>query len=130
MTDSHLNKILIVEEESLLGWSMVNVLARAGYEPDVVECGDEALMKMSTGGYDLAIIDYRLPGMDGLELAARIKKISTALPVIMITTQEDLNDVELSSAPAVDCIVEKPLKLTEIVMLVGSILESSEKHHH
>ena len=61
--------------------------------------------------------------MDGLDLAARLKKISHALPVIMISAHEELESAEIDSAQGIDYFIEKPFNLNEIVALVGTILD-------
>jgi DNA-binding NtrC family response regulator len=119
------HKILIVEEESLIGWSMANALGRAGYEPEVVECGEDAIEKIRAGGIELVISDYRLPRMDGFDLAASVKKISRSLPVIMISSDEEIPSAKADAATNVDYFIDKPFNLSEIVSLVSDILEHS-----
>jgi DNA-binding response OmpR family regulator len=119
------HKILIVEDESLIGWSMANALGRAGYEPEVVDCGEDAVKKVTAGGYDLVISDFRLPRMDGLDLAARLKLVSHTLPVVMISSHEELGASEIDPSRGIDYVIEKPFNLNEIVALVGEILQAA-----
>jgi DNA-binding NtrC family response regulator len=122
------HRILIVEDESLIGWSMANALMRAGYEPEVVACGEDAVEKVLGGGIELVISDYRLPRMDGLDLAARVKEISHTLPVIIISADEELGAAEIDSSSGIDYFIDKPFNLNEIVTLVGDILEPSSSN--
>ncbi|HLB00232.1 MAG TPA: response regulator [Bacteroidota bacterium] len=122
-------KILIVEDESLIGWSMANALKRAGYEPEVVECADDALREMAAGHYDLVISDNRLTGMGGMELAIRMKTISRHTPLVLVAAGEDPGLEDLERSEMVDFLVEKPFKLNEMVALVGSILDSADRGH-
>lgn len=117
------HRILIVEDESLIGWSMANALGKAGYEPEVVECGEDAVEKIRGGGIELVISDYRLPRMDGVDLATRVKEISRTLPVIMISADEELGTEEIDPDRSIDYFVDKPFNLHEIVTLVGNILD-------
>ncbi len=123
MDSSRGHKILIVEDESLIGWSMANALDRAGYATEVVDCGEDAVEKVRAGTFELVISDFRLPRMDGFDLAARLKKLSKALPVIMISAHEELESAEIDSSHGIDYFIEKPFNLNEIVTLVGTILD-------
>ena len=116
-------RILIVEDESLIGWSMASALGRAGYEPMVVECAEDAVEKIRNGGFDLVISDYRLPRMGGLDLAARVKKISRSLPVIIISADEEIDSTEIASTREIDYFIDKPFNLNDIVTLVSGILD-------
>jgi DNA-binding NtrC family response regulator len=118
-------KILIVEDESLIGWSMASALGRAGYDPRVVECAEDAVEVIRGGGIELLISDYRLPRMGGLDLAVRVKEISPTLPVIMLCADEELCGAGIASAGEIDYFIDKPFQLNDIVTLVGGILESS-----
>ena len=119
------HKILIVEDESLIGWSMANALGKAGYEPEVVQSGEDAVEKVRGGGIELVISDYRLPRMDGLDLASRVKAISGAVPVIIVSAEEEITNPGPGSVRSVDAMVGKPFNLAAIVTLVGEMLNSS-----
>ena len=119
------HKILIVEEESLIGWSMANALGRAGYESEVVECGEDAINKIRRGGIEVVISDFHLPRMGGLDLASRVKAISRSLPVVIIGADDEIGGIGSETAGTIDYLIEKPFNLNEIVTLVGEILEHS-----
>jgi len=116
------HRILIVEEDSLLGWSMANALKKAGYDADLVETADEGLRKIRGTDYDLAISDYNLPEMDGREFAIRLKTISRRTPLVMVTLHDEPGIDDLDQAEMVDYFVEKPVNLGRLVALVGSTL--------
>ena len=113
-----MHKILIVEDESLIGWSMANALGKAGYDPEVVECGEDAVERVRRGGYGLVISEFRLPGIDGFDLAAKLKRISGGLPVVIISAHEDLGSAEFDTVKGIDRFIEKPFNLNDLVRLV------------
>lgn len=103
---------------------MANALTRAGYNPDVVECGEDALRKITEGAVDLVISEYHLPGMDGLEFAVRLKTISGRTPLVLAVDHGDDALEDLGKSKMVDYFVEKPFNLNLMVSLVRKILES------
>lgn len=119
-------RILIVEEESLIGWSMANALRRAGFDPEVVDCGEVAVERVRSGGIDLVISDSRLPGIDGLNLAAKVKAMARALPFIIIGSREEQGPAETDAG--IDHFIEKPFNVREIVVLVGEILQPADSN--
>lgn len=116
-------RILIVEDEPLIGWSLVSALRRAGYATDIVEGGDDALRKLDEGDYQLVISDIRLPEMDGIDLARRVKSASGNMPVIIVSTHEDL--VRHEPEPLIDRYLEKPFLVPEMLSLVREVLDSA-----
>lgn len=119
-------RILIVEEEPLIGWSLANALGKAGYETDLVECGEEAVDLARHTRYDLVISDARLPRMHGAAFAARLKDSSGPVPFILISAHEDEEAVGGGGSPDVDHVVEKPFNVAELVRLVGEVLAATE----
>ena len=83
-------KILVVDDEMPIRYSMQKTLARDGYQVTAVESGEQALQHLATQEFDLALIDLRLKGMDGLELLAELRRKSPATTVIILTAHASL----------------------------------------
>jgi DNA-binding response OmpR family regulator len=66
-------KILVVEDDQFLRELYDELLKEEGYDIDLAADGEEGLNKMSTGGYDLVLLDIMLPKIDGLEILRRLK---------------------------------------------------------
>ncbi len=111
-------KILIVEDEALIGWSLANALKKAGFTVVIAETGEKALEKLSLSGYDLVITDLNLPHIDGFEVASSVKKYSSEIPVLMMTTKDKHFMNDLAHLTNVDSVIEKPFNLREIITLV------------
>jgi DNA-binding NtrC family response regulator len=77
--------ILIVEDESSTAWALAEGLSDDGFTIDTFPSAEEALLWLRQGRSDLVITDYRLPGMNGLELARKLSRGPNAQPVILVT---------------------------------------------
>jgi DNA-binding NtrC family response regulator len=78
-------KVLVVDDDTVIGQSFDRVLTEKGYEVNTALSGEEALRKMGTEGYDLVFTDIKMPGMDGLEVAKRVKEMNPWIPVVVVT---------------------------------------------
>ncbi|MHB8834856.1 MAG: response regulator [Candidatus Methylomirabilia bacterium] len=78
-------KVLVVDDDSVVGHSINRVLTGQGYQVKETLSGLEALEALGHQRYDMVFTDIRMPGMDGLDMAARLKKNYPELPVVIIT---------------------------------------------
>ena len=69
-----LRKVLVVDDDPVVGKSFERVLAQKGYAVITAQDGQEALNKLAEGNFDAVYTDIRMPGMGGLEVAARVKE--------------------------------------------------------
>ncbi len=85
MSLSSPKKILIVDDERLIRWSVKQKLEHWGYHVSEAEDGSTALGRVQIDNPDLVTLDIRLPDMSGLDVLREIKRRNPKLPVIMIT---------------------------------------------
>jgi DNA-binding NtrC family response regulator len=90
-------KVLIIDDEKLVRWSLQQKLAREGYEVESCPTGEEGLNLLREDGYELVLLDLRLPGMDGVQTLREIKKLEREIAVVMLTADTGL-------AQAVECV--------------------------
>jgi len=114
-------RILIVEDESLLSWSLSKVLGKAGFDITVAETGEKAIEELAGVAFDLVITDLKLPHINGFSVASAVKSSLPGVPVILISALEDRESREMGSAVLVDCFVEKPFDLNEMSELVRKL---------
>jgi len=110
--------ILIVDDDKSILRTFARILQKNGYEIDVVETGKEALEKADAKKYDLALLDIRLPDMDGTELLAKMKKQLQTTIKIMITGFPSLETGVKALDEGADAYLVKPVKPEELLMLI------------
>ena len=116
-------KVLLVDDEDRFRASTKKVLQRRGYQVLSAANGDEA-MDMAAEGPDVIILDIKMPGMDGLEVLAEIKKAWPKLPVIMLTGHGSQDRAEEAAAAGAQDFLTKPC---DIDILAAKI---NEVHRH
>ena len=121
------HKILIVEDEPEIRELLAFTLNREGYDVLEAETAEAALVKMDSRMPDLAVVDWMLPGMDGVELARRIRRdeVGSDLPIIMLTARGDEPDKLKSFASGVDDYITKPFSPRELLARVKALLRRS-----
>jgi len=102
-------KVLVVDDDPVIGRSFDRVLSESGYEVSTAHDGPQALASMSREDYDVVFTDIKMPGMDGLELAERIRKTRPWIPVVIITGYGTPANVERAEAAGVAGFLDKPL---------------------
>ena len=115
--------ILLVDDDVSVLNCISSILMKFGY--GVVKAGDgkSALSSLSGGTrVDLAIVDYRLPGMDGLELVRALKHAVSELPVIVLTGNGSLESYCAAGSLGVDKYILKPIKARELGQMVADML--------
>ena len=115
-------KILIVDDESLIRWSLAHSLQEYGLEVTMVDSGEQALKALETVRFDIVITDLELPLMDGLAVATAVKSCSSTTPVIMLSALEEKLLCRPEEIKLIDSYVEKPFDLKEMVSLVNRLL--------
>jgi two-component system response regulator AtoC len=100
-------KILIVDDDLIVRDSMGNWLEEEGYKVDTIDNGYDGLEKIKTDTYDLAVVDIKMPGMDGIELLKLSKEIYPDLPILVMTAYASVDTaVQAMKDGAFDYIVK------------------------
>ncbi len=119
-------RVLIIEDESLIRWSLRQKFEERGYEVSEADSGETGLDAFDSGVYDLIMLDYRLPDMTGLDILRRIRVSDHDVVVIMITAYSNIEDaVEAIKLGAYDYIA-KPFQIDELLLTVDKALETTK----
>ena len=125
MTKAH---ILVADDEDSIRFVLREALEAAGHRVDEVETGDAALEALSSGRYDLAFLDIRMPGTTGLDLLERLDALGVDTAAVIITAQNTMeNAVEAMKRGALDYLV-KPFPLAAAVTLADKALTTRTLH--
>jgi DNA-binding response OmpR family regulator len=111
-----LNKktVLLVDDEESVRKAFAGVLEKAGYLVDSAETGQKALEKMQAKHYDVALIDIKLPDMEGTDLLLKLPKKSEMVKIIVTGFSTMENGVKAADCGADDFLV-KPVKPEELL---------------
>ena len=111
-------KILIVEDEKLIRWSIARRLTKLGYDVATAETGEEALDQLATASPDGMLLDVRLPGVDGVEVLQRALQMMPELTVVMMSAHSTIDiAVDAMKRGAIDFLVKPfPLDALELAM--------------
>jgi two-component system response regulator HydG len=104
--------VLVVEDEKLLNWSLASSLSKWGFEVQPVFTGNDALKQIEKSGFDIVLLDYRLPDLDGLAIAKLVRKRQPEA-VIFLLTAFQLNELPVD-AGLIDSYFNKPLDLQQL----------------
>ena len=117
-------RILVVEDDDALCTLLDYNLETAGFTPVIVRDGDEALLTLREEPFDLAILDWMLPGTTGIEICRQIRARpeTRALPVIMLTARGEEDDRIRGLDTGADDYVTKPFSVSELLARIRAIL--------
>ncbi len=117
-------RILVVEDEDALCTLLEYNLEAAGFTSVIVRDGDEALLRLAEEEFDLAILDWMLPGTSGIEICRRIRAMpqTRSLPVIMLTARGEEDDRVRGLDTGADDYVTKPFSVSELLARIRAIL--------
>jgi two-component system NtrC family response regulator len=117
-------KILVIDDEEIVCLSCQRILTEEGYEVHPRLSGPEGLKLLAEEPFDLAIVDLKMPGMDGMEVLQSIKRDYPQIPVIMITGYATVESaVEAMKSGAFDYL-PKPFTPDEVAVVVKKALET------
>ena len=118
-------KILIVDDEKLVRWSLRQKCQEWGYQVVEAESGSAALRLAHSESPDLVLLDVRLPDIGGLEVLRQLKQNGDARAVIMITADPQLDDVKIALKLGAYDFVGKPLNFDELSVAAKNALEAT-----
>ncbi|MEO8656281.1 MAG: response regulator, partial [Ramlibacter sp.] len=115
-------RLLLVEDDRMIGRAMRQGLADAGFTVDWVTDGKSAEGALGDGVHDLVLLDLGLPGKDGMSLLRDLRRRHDPVPVLIVTARDDVADRIAGLNEGADDYVLKPFNLDELVARVRALL--------
>jgi two-component system, OmpR family, response regulator len=107
-------RVLVVEDEEALADLLRRGLSEAGFRVDVVHDGPEAIQRATVGPFDAIVLDVMLPGADGFEVCAELRRRRVWTPVLMLTARDRIEDRVEGLDGGADDYVPKPFAFSEL----------------
>jgi DNA-binding response OmpR family regulator len=115
-------RLLVVEDEAKLAANLERGLGEAGFIVDVAPSAEAARASLSHNGYDLMLLDLRLPGQDGLEFLTELRAAGVVLPVLILTARDSTDELVRGLDRGGDDYLTKPFAFGEFMARVRALL--------
>ena len=119
-------KILLVDDDHDFRWATGNILESTGYKVVHAKDGDEALNFLEKDVPDLVLLDYRMPGRDGLQIAGEMRQRISAVPIVMITGYGEVKLAVKAMKMGVYDYVTKPVDNNDLLFTIKRALETQD----
>lgn len=115
-------RVLLVEDDQMIGESVSESLKEAGYATDWIKDGESALTAIACQQYDLMLLDLGLPRRDGISVLRKVREQHNPLPIIILTARDAVEDRILGLDAGADDYLVKPFALGELSARMRAIL--------
>jgi DNA-binding response OmpR family regulator len=120
--DFQMAKLLLVEDDVPLAQSIVSWLSQEHHIVEVTHDGRDGYELLLSSQYDLAIIDWNLPGMEGPEICKRYRSQKGLTPIILLTGRSHINEKATGFDAGADDYLTKPFEMSELLMRIKAML--------
>ena len=118
-------RVLVAEDDEVIADFVSQGLREAGYAVDVASTGPDALKKALEGGYDAAVIDVMLPGLDGLSVIEQLRARRQQTPVLILSARHTVDDRVKGLQAGGDDYLTKPFAFAELLARLQALLRRS-----
>ena len=113
--------ILVVEDDDRIGAFVRKGLSEEGHVVDLVADGDAALTRLLGGDYDVAVVDWMIPGPDGLSVVEQMRAAGVTTPALMLSAKRDVGDRVQALQRGADDFLTKPFSFAELAARVEAL---------
>ncbi|MBS2019202.1 MAG: response regulator transcription factor [Deltaproteobacteria bacterium] len=121
-------KILLVEDDPKVARFVGRVLADEGYAVDMCGNGPDAIAQARLGIYDVIVLDWMLPELDGVSVTRALRQSGLTTPILMLTARADTRERVLGLETGADDYLVKPFEVEEFVARVRALLRRAAGH--
>jgi DNA-binding NtrC family response regulator len=123
-------RILVIDDDETIRKTMAAILQSEGYAVDMAENGREAIERSNADAYSVALIDFRLPDMNGTELLTALKETTPKMVKIMVTGYPTLqNAIECVNKHA-DAYFTKPVDYENLISTIRKLIQEQRKQEN
>jgi len=125
-----LPRVLVVDDEGLLRWSVAEMLAGAGYQVVEAQNGREARVAIVDEEHpvDMMLIDLKLPDVDGLELAREARRHCRTCPILIMTAYGSADTLDAALRAGAHGVIAKPFDLDDLLRMVRQVCPPASLH--
>lgn len=117
-------RILLAEDERPLARAIVKIFEKNNYSADAVHNGEDALLYIESGNYDVAILDIMMPKLDGIAVLKTVRARGNRIPVLLLTAKSEVDDKVLGLDSGANYYLTKPFDAKELLAAVRAITRS------
>jgi len=115
-------RLLIVEDDDKTASALQSGLQREGFSVALARTGEEGLLVLTTETFDLVVLDWMLPGRDGIEVLKTLRTRGAKTPVLLLTARDAVPDRVLGFESGADDYLIKPFAFAELIARIRSLL--------
>ncbi len=121
-----MKKILIVDDDGEFRNHLIEVLKEEGYQIDAASSAKEAFALLSTGEFDVVLLDYLMPKQSGVDALSEIKRLRPKIKVIMITAFASIEHAIEAIKRGANDYISKPFKIDHLLLTIRRVLEEAK----
>lgn len=114
--------VLLVEDEPTLARVVCDFLKLKGYEVKSALNGDQAIEAFSSSKPDICLLDVMLPGIDGFQIAQKIRTFNTKIPILFLTAKDQIKDIESGFESGGNDYMKKPFNMQELILRMENLM--------
>jgi two-component system copper resistance phosphate regulon response regulator CusR len=115
-------RILLIEDDAKTARALASGLRSEGFEPVIASTGEEGFFLLSRESFDFVILDWMLPGRDGIEVLRTLRARGAKTPVLLLTARDAVNDRVLGLNAGADDYLVKPFAFAELLARIRALL--------
>jgi len=122
-------RLLLVEDDDMLGSSLKRGLAQAGHTIEWVEDGEAAMLATDTSQFDLMLLDVNLPKLSGIDVVKKLRQSNNNMPVLMLTAMDTLSYKVQGLDAGADDYLTKPFDFEELLARIRSLTRRTQERN-
>jgi DNA-binding response OmpR family regulator len=121
-------RVLVVEDDQKLARFLERLLSEEGFTVDRCSSGADAVTQTRSGFYNLVLLDWMIPDLDGLEVCRQIRRSGSDVPILMLTARDQVSERVLGLDAGADDYLIKPFEIEELMARIHALMRRSAGH--